>query len=196
MVTSLVMAPLAEGAERKRVDSDYTLLRRSPSSYVLGTAYHDWMVDVQQETSGAYQWGRVHGDLNTCLWVFAGALAGGGPVADTCDHDHRVIPESEFSSKIGGGTDDGEDVTLRRDPVACPSYDGFHVTGYGNVRPWQATTQATSSVKSEVALGATVKWRYVSRDGRWVMVHTPGQGKTDGQGVQSWLFLPRSCVPV
>ncbi len=63
------MQPPAQAAEQKRVDTDYTLLRRGPHSFVLGTAYDGWTVDVQQDAVESYRWGRVFGDLNECLSV-------------------------------------------------------------------------------------------------------------------------------
>jgi hypothetical protein len=195
LVTS-VMQPFAEAAERKQVTTDHTLLRRGPHSYVLGTAYRDWTVDVQQEALQGYRWGRVFGDLNMCLWVFQDAVAGNGSVAESCDSANRIMPDSQFSSAIGGGADDGADVAVSADPAACPTHDGAHIIGFGNVRPWQDATQASSPVNTLVGLGETVKWRYVSRDGQWVMVRAPQHGSTDGTGLQPWFFLPRSCVPV
>jgi hypothetical protein len=186
----------AQAAERKQVGTDYTLLRRGPHSYVLGTAYRGWNVDVQQAPSGGYWWGHVYGDLNTCLWIHQDAVTGGSSVAEACDSEHRVIPESQFASAIGGGSDDGADVAVTKDASACPTHDGSHVVGYGNVRPWQDAAQPSSQVNTLVPLGDTVKWRYVSRDGKWVMVRAPQHGDTNGQGLQPWFFLPRTCVPV
>ena len=57
-------------------DSDYTLLRRAPRSYVVGTAYRGWTVDVQGPADASYRWGRVFGNLNSCLWIYEGAITG------------------------------------------------------------------------------------------------------------------------
>ena len=43
--------------------------------------------------------------------------------------------------------------------------------------------------------GSIVKWRYVSRDGAYVMVRDPSTGATNGVGQQGWYFLPRGCFP-
>lgn len=49
---------------------------------------------------------------------------------------------------------------------------------------------------TSVAKGGSVLWRYVSRDGAFVMVRDPAAGSTDGVGIQSWFFVPRDCLPV
>ncbi|MBA3279596.1 MAG: hypothetical protein H0U22_12970 [Geodermatophilaceae bacterium] len=56
-------------------------------------------------------------------------------------------------------------------------------------------TRATAPIPTSVTFGATVRWRYVSRDGAFVMVRDPAAGSTDGVGIQSWYFLPRDCLP-
>src|SRR5680860_436609 len=89
-------APQAEAALRQSVTTDYTLLRRGPHSYVIGTAYRGWTVDIQGVASEGYRWGRVYGDLNACLWIYDGAVSGSTPTADACRHTDRIIPEWMF----------------------------------------------------------------------------------------------------
>jgi len=50
-------APPAEAALRKSVNTDYTLLRRAPRSYVIGTAYRGWTFDAHGAADAAYRWG-------------------------------------------------------------------------------------------------------------------------------------------
>jgi hypothetical protein len=56
-------------------------------------------------------------------------------------------------------------------------------------------TQASSLVRTSLVPGSIVKWRYVSRDGAYVMVRDPSRGSTNGVGQQGWYFLPRGCFP-
>ncbi|MET7859868.1 hypothetical protein ABZS81_22160 [Streptomyces sp. NPDC005318] len=184
----------AHAAVRKHVDTDYTLLRRAPASYVIGTAYRDWTADVHGDQQDGYRWARVYGNLNTCLWIYSGAVSGDAAQADSCS-DPVTMPVSEFTNgQIGGGTSDGATVTTTVGS-GCAMYDGSHITAYGNVRPWEVPTTATAPLNSQVAIGQTVLWRYVSRDGRYVMVRDPRSGGTDGTGLQSWYFIPRGCLP-
>ncbi|QNA77594.1 hypothetical protein C8250_042720 [Streptomyces sp. So13.3] len=184
----------AQAAVRKQVTSDYTLLRRAPASYVIGTAYRNWTVDVHGDQNNGYRWGRVYGDLNTCLWTYSGALSGTAPVADSCGAA-TTMPTSQFTNgQIGGGTSDGASVTTVAGS-GCQTWDGAHITGYGNVRPWNVPASASSPVNGQVAIGQTALWRYVSRDGKFVMIRDPRGGSTDGIGQQSWYFIPRGCLP-
>ncbi|MFD3762014.1 hypothetical protein [Streptomyces sp. NPDC058622] len=193
-VPLLVQGPSAEAAARKHVSADYTLLRRAPHSYVLGTAYRNWTVDVQGEQSGGYRWGRVHGDLNACLWTFAGAVAGSASAANSCG-SATTLPTSQFTNgQIGGSADDGATVaTVARS--GCGTWDGSHIRGYGNVQPWKVPSVASTPVNGRIAVGQTVLWRYVSRDGKWVMIRDPRADSTDGVGQQGWYFIPRGCLP-
>ena len=185
----------AEAALRKTVTSDYTLLRRAPRSYVIGTAYRDWTFDAQGEADAGYRWGRIFGDLNTCLWIYEGAIAGDGATSQSCSDTPGIMPVEEFTNgQIGGAADDGASVATVAG--ACATYDGVHLIGYGNVRPWLVPAVASAPVPTSVVAGASVLWRYVSRDGAYVMVRDPGAGSTDGIGIQSWFFLPRACLPV
>ena len=95
---TLSSPPEAQAAVRKNIDTDYTLLRRGPRSYVIGTAHRGWTVDVQGPANAGYRWGRVFGDLNMCLWTYEGATV-------------ATVPSA-----------------------GCDTYDGVHITAYGNVR--------------------------------------------------------------
>ncbi|MCZ4095237.1 hypothetical protein C8250_002665 [Streptomyces sp. So13.3] len=186
--------PSADAAVRKHVTTDYTLLRRAPHSYVIGTAYRNWTVDVHGDQNSGYRWGRIYGDVNSCLWIYSGAVAGDASSGDSCGAA-TSLPTSTFTNgQIGGSTDDGATVATVAG-ASCRTWDGSHITGYGNVRPWQATATPSSTVNGRVAIGQTVLWRYVSRDGKWVMIRDQRAGGTDGSGQQSWYFIPRSCLP-
>lgn len=186
--------PTAHAAVRKHVDTDYTLLRRAPASYVIGTAYRDWTADIHGDQQDGYRWTRVYGNLNKCLWIYSGAVSGDEAIAASCG-DPVTMPTSEFTNgQIGGGTSDGATVTTVAGS-GCATYDGSHITAYGNVRPWDVPATPSAPLNSQVAIGQTVLWRYVTRDGNYVMVRDPRAGGTDGTGLQSWYFIPRGCLP-
>ncbi len=144
--------------------------------------------------SGGYRWGRVYGDLNACLWTFSGAVAGSATAADGCG-TAATLPTSVFTNgQIGGSADDGATVaTVAR--AGCSTWDGSHIRGYGNVQPWKVPAVASSPLNGRIAVGQTVLWRYVSRDGKWVMIRDPRADSTDGVGQQGWYFIPRNCLP-
>lgn len=193
--TSGSSSSTAAAAVRKTVDSDYTLLRRGPRSYVVGTAYRGWTVDVQGPADASYRWGRIFGDLNRCLWIYEGAVTGDGSATESCSSSPEVMPTTDFTNgQIGGGSDDGASIGTVAG-AGCATYDGVHLIGYGNVRPWQVPALASAAVATTLVAGAPVNWRYVSRDGAFVMVRDPAGGSTDGVGIQAWFFLPRGCLP-
>jgi hypothetical protein len=115
-------------------------------------------------------------------------------VPDACRHPDRILPDADFSSAIYGGADDGADVFIVADAAVCPTWDGVHVVGYGNVRPWLARSAPTEPLQTQVSLGGQVKRRYLVRDGQFVMVRDPNLGAADGVGLQAWFFLPTACV--
>ena len=39
-----------------------------------------------------------------------------------------------------------------------------------------------------------MKWRYVTRDGKFVMVHATRYDPNDGREHQNWFFVQRSCL--
>ena len=188
------LAPQADAALRKNVTSDYTLLRRGPRSYVIGTAYRDWTVDVHGPQDAGYRWARVFGNLNSCLWIYAGAIEGSGATNDSCGAAAVMSTSTFTNGQISSGADDGSSVRTVAG-AGCATWDGVHITGYGNVRPWSVPTTATAAIPGRVAIGQTVLWRYVTRDGRFVMMRDPRAGGTDGVGQQGWYFLPRGCLP-
>lgn len=134
-VSSSSPTSTAEAALRKSVTSDYTLLRRGPRSYVIGTAYRGWTVDVQGNADSGYCWGRVFGDLNGCLWIYEGAVAGSGPATQSSSSTPQIWPTGLFTNgQIGGGSDDGASVATVAG-AGYATYDGVHLLGWGNVRP-------------------------------------------------------------
>ena len=185
----------ALAALRKTVSTDYTLLRRGPHSYVVGTGYRGWTVDVQQDASEGYRWGHIYGALNACLWIFQDAVTpGGAEVPAACRSDNRTLPDEAFLAERYGGQDDGAGIFVTVDANACPTWDGVHITGFGNVRPWQDATEPSEPLQTLVPLGGQVLRRYLTRDRRFVMVRDPQLGATDGVGLQSWFFVPASCL--
>lgn len=111
--------PTAHAAVRKHVDTDYTLLRRAPASYVIGTAYRDWTADIHGDQQDGYRWARVYGNLNKCLWIYSGAVSGDEAIAASCG-DPVTMQTSEFTNgQIGGGTSDGATVMTAASTRLC-----------------------------------------------------------------------------
>ena len=73
-----------------------------------------------------------------CLWTYEGAMSGSGSATQSCSSTPKIMPVSQFTNgQIGGCANDG--ATVATVPGAgCNTYDGVHITAYGNVRPWLA----------------------------------------------------------
>jgi hypothetical protein len=209
--------PATAGPVGKRVDSDYTLLRSASGSWVIGTAYRDWSVR-DEGGSGGYSWARVGGDLNRCLWISHGATTTnhgrvfgkpcGAPRASTGAEFKKLFTNGWIGSNKAGN--DGKPVLLR--PTGdCVVRDG-KIDGWGNVKPWRAKTDPTHRLTGALTVGSDgastsrgylVKARYITRDGRFVMVHATRYGRADGRfdpgshGLgQDWFFVQRSCLRI
>jgi hypothetical protein len=183
--------------ERKQVITDYTLVRNGPHQLVIATAYRGDTVDVQQEQSGGYRWGRVHGGIDICAWTFGGALSQGPATQDACRHDPPRSVEGFTNGQIGSNPAGNDGAPAQFTPTApgCNTYPDGSVPGYGNVKPWLVPAQPADQL-ANVSLTAAdrVLWRYVSADGGWVMVRVPKFGSTDGAGTQGWMFIQRACL--
>lgn len=186
----------AGAGERKTVNTDYTLVRSDPHAYVVGIAFRGDTVDVQQEESGGYRWGSVY-RLGICAWTSSSALAQGGSTSDVCRHDAPRSVDGFTNGQVGSNPagNDGAPATFTPTGAGCQVQADGTIPGYGNVRPWLNPAQPADQL-SGVSLAAadTVRWRYVSADGGWVMVHVPKYGDTDGTGTPSWFFVQRGCV--
>jgi hypothetical protein len=205
---SLVSTGVATaGPASTKVDSDYTLLRSAPASWVIGTAYRDWSAR-DEGVPGTYAWARVGGDLHRCVWIYRDATTPGGrDVAGSCgaprqhtdDEFKRLFTNGMIGSNKAGN--DGAPALLRPHGD-CAVHNG-KVDGWGNVKPWLATTEPTRRLREALTVGVDgtstsnghpVKWRYVTRDGKFVMVHATRYDPNEGRGHQNWFFVQRSCL--
>ncbi|CAN5274206.1 hypothetical protein BH24ACT12_BH24ACT12_05090 [soil metagenome] len=67
----------------------------------------------------------MFGDVNSCLWIYEGAVAGSGATNDSCGAA-RIMPVSEFTNgQVGGSDIDGATVATVAGP-GCTTYDGVH----------------------------------------------------------------------
>ncbi|HEY0487094.1 MAG TPA: hypothetical protein VGD72_12685 [Mycobacteriales bacterium] len=170
----------------------------APNSYVIGNAYPGWSMFVQGPRQFAkgpgnprgayYRWGFLGGNLRRCAWIEDGNTTGGTTVADRCGSPQQ-IDTPYFLRTFTDGTKnnnagDGSRTHMNRGAAGCTSH-----TAFGNVSPWAVPARPADPV-SDVPDGKALLWRYVSRDGRWVMVRDPAPTA----GKPNWYFVPRGCV--
>ncbi len=175
----------------------------APNSYVIGNAYPGWTDIVQgagQESAGPgnengadYRWGYIYGEnFDACAWldnrVVTATTAKHG--ANDCP-DPQEINTPHFLAMYTDGihnqlAGDGSITHMNYAGSGCSDHDG-----YGNVEPWRVPATPANS-RGAVPDGHELRWRYVSRDGHWVLVRDP----TAASGEPNWYFVHRGCVSV
>jgi hypothetical protein len=174
----------------------------APNSFVIGNAYPGWTDDVQggpqfskgpgNPNGAAYRWGYLFGEnFDHCAWVddrSVSAVASKG--GSRCGAPQEIDTPRFFATYTNGEHNelagDGSDTTMRYEGSGCTDRNG-----YGNVAPWRVPATPANRV-GEVPNGKLLKWRYVTRDGKWVLVRDPAPPRDQ----PNWYFVHRGCVSV
>jgi hypothetical protein len=175
----------------------------APNSFVIGNAYPGWTDVIQgpaQFSSGpgnpngaSYRWGYIYGEgFDRCAWVDDNSI---DPTTTTHGTNLCGNPQEINTSMFLATYTDGIHNQLAGDgSVTYMHYAGSGCTdfnGYGNVEPWRVPATPHNS-RGVVPNGHELKWRYVSHDGKWVLVRDP----TAPAGTPNWYFVHRGCVSV
>ena len=223
----LATLPAPAQAETPRVQvasgTDATI-RNGPaavgSGYVIGNALTDrfghhgvTFDEVPTADHNGFRYGMIHGNFRFCAWLSKDAT--------TRDHGHtaaphcpggasgRTLPVQKFMFRAPDGRPlrncepgtcgDGSPVAVQ--PARCAAQYPGGVPVYGNVLPWRPTSAPHDRYATITAPSYKVLWRYVSRDGTWVMVrdgHPDGSAARQNAGFHAedsnWFFVPRACV--
>ncbi len=75
---------------------------------------------------------------------------------------------------------------MQYDGAGCEDTDA-----YGNVEPWRSAATPGNLI-GEVPDGKELRWRYVTHDGKWVLVRDPAPAANQ----PNWYFVHRGCVSV
>ncbi|HEY1556731.1 MAG TPA: hypothetical protein VGF94_17970 [Kofleriaceae bacterium] len=175
----------------------------APNSYVIGNAYPGWTDVIQgdpqvsagpgNEGGASYRWGYLVGEgFDRCAWIENGAVD-----ATTTHHGAndcgapRQIDTPLFMATFTDGihnhlAGDGSVTHMNYDGSGCTTK-----TGYGNVEPWRAPATPHNSLGA-IPDGKELRWRYVTRDGDWVLVRDPAPEPNQ----PNWYFVHRGCVSV
>ena len=190
-----------QAATRKTVESLYSI-SYAPNSFVIGNAYAGWHIDAQgtpQFSKGPgnpngtyYRWGFLYGEnFDHCAWIGNGTLeAGGAPESGRCGR-RQEIDTPYFEATYTNGmrnskAGDGSLTYMHYAGSGCADHGG-----YGNVAPWKVPATPANPT-GVVPDGRALYWRYVSKDGAWVMVHDPVNNGS--KTVPNWYFVHRGCV--
>ena len=192
----------ATGTARYQIDTtDWANVRGIKQSFTVGLGHDNWGMDVAFDHPGTdsnWYYGYIDGSsttpINRCLWIGTPSLdpASNAPTRD-CTSTADLQPRDYMSAWNGntpgvncGETQcDGTNVTINS--AACPS--GAPV--FANTQPWQGANGTVGDGLYVIPPNATVKWRYMTRDYRAVMMRYTGYRN----GVsQDWGFIPAVCL--
>ncbi len=170
----------------------YATIANVAGGLAIGNCPDNEEVDVEDYGSGGksgYAYGAYFVNLGACAWV-------------------KVSEELSKSKSGNQGHCSGgigfEYGTFYSQINSESAEDGYYVVNrtaceeFANVRPWSSETPTSSAIrtvpayeKGTVSGVPALKWRYVTRNGKWVMVRDT---RIEG-GSGNWVFVPRSCLP-
>lgn len=198
LLAALIVWPgtSAQAAKYETIKSGFVAqISYAPNSYIIGNAYPGWTDVIQgpgQFASGpgnpngaSYRWGYLFGPrFDSCGWIEDGQATATSDTYNRCGSPQQ-IDTAHFRATYTNGTispnaGDGN-ATTRTGDSGCD-------TGYGNVEPWRVP--ATPGNARSLAAGDSLLWRYISRDGNWVMV----RDRVASAGNPNWFFVPRHCI--
>jgi hypothetical protein len=211
-----VQAAPGEAATRGTVAGtvDATIRNAPPgigAGYVIGNALTErgsraGVTFEQLSAKGEFRYGKVYGNVDFCAWISTHVkLAGTAPVrSPSCPGGSagRALLFKQFSNGLRncepGQCKGGSYAKVEPSKCARTYPDG--VPAFGNVLPWLPKAKPHDRY-ARFTKPYEVHWRYVSRDGDWVMVQDKhartGPARTAvgfDKWASDWYFVPRACV--
>jgi hypothetical protein len=179
-------------------------IRRNKQSYVLGNARNGWHFAKQKENEkGApADLGTIGSGYKGCGWIYADHIGNKniGNEPSACEHTPGSKNESfepkpsAFSSSLDcKACNEGHLVKLEHGTPVCLNVSPLNKpesSTCDDVNPAKPELEPTKT-EQEGKTAPQVKWRYVTREGRWVLVQIPSLGIAEG----SWAFIERSALP-
>jgi hypothetical protein len=179
-----------------------TTISYAPNSFVIGNAYPRWTDEVQgtpqfsagpgNENGAAYRWGYLFGEnFDHCAWLNNNDVAGGVHEAGARCGSPQQIDTPHFLATFTNGehnqlAGDGSVTNMHYAGDGCTTQ-----TAYGNVEPWRVPATPANAIGT-IPNGKELRWRYVTRDGKWVLVRDPAPAPNQ----PNWYFVHRGCVSV
>lgn len=179
-------------------------IRRNKQSYVIGNARNGWHFAKQEEheSGGAADLGTIGSGYKGCGWVYADHIGSKniGNEPSTCEHTPGSKngsfepPPSAFSSSLDcKSCGEGHSVKLEHGTPVCLNVSPLSKPESSSCNDVDPAKPELEPIKTEQE-GKTapqVDWRYVTREGRWVLVDIPSLGIAEGR----WAFIQRSALP-
>jgi hypothetical protein len=193
---------MATGLGRYQIDTtDWANVRGIKGSFTVGLGHDNWGMDVAFDHPGTDQnwyYGYIGGGaLERCLWIGTPSL---DPASNTPTRNCTSTPDlqpRDYMAAYNGNRPgincsnsqcDGTSVALNF--TACPQ----GVPVFANMQPWQGLNGLVTGPLYAILPTASVKsvrWRYLTRDTRGIMMRYTG----DRSGVaQDWGFIPSKCI--
>lgn len=202
-VLSGSMGLMASGLGRYQIaTTDWANVRGIKQSFTVGLAHDNWGMDVAFGHPGTDQnwyYGHIDGGgaLERCLWIGTPSL---DPANNAPTHNYTHTPDLQPRDYmivwngnrpgINCGATKCDGTPLALNFAACPQ----GVPVFANVQPWQGGNGQVSGplyAISPTAVVKSVRWRYLTKDLRAIMMRYTG----DRSGVaQDWGFIPSQCV--
>ena len=189
---------------RIRVKGLWTTARLRPRSFVVGNVKDGWTLDRVGEAAAGYVFGTIRGAFQGCGWIrsdFAsGPYAQNGTSNCTNLGDVGLPKLATIALQSNPLRTTGSDTKLKPTQV-----NGVKFCAY--ITPWPGVTnrghQCGGAYKkitfAQVSApgGYHVKWRYVTLDGKWVLVQdSDADHHNDGYATVNWWFVRRSAFDV
>jgi len=171
----------------------YSTIANVAGGLAIGNCPSNEEFDVEDygyggEKSG-YFYGGYFANLGACAWA---------KVSEVLNKE-----KSGNTGHCSGGIG-YEYGTFYKEINSNSAQDGFYVVNrvaceeYANVRPWGNDTAVgpirnvpAYTAESDGAVNPALKWRYVTNNGKYVMVRDTRIGGGEG----NWVFVERSCLP-
>lgn len=165
-------------------------LRNQPWGYVIGNCIQGMPFDYSRpNTNGDQLDGYGYGNYRACGWAASSGTFNylNTGITNNCTTSKAVDTFMSEWDGYGGQTRGGY-------PVGTKS--GSSCQEFQNAQPWNTTTGASGTDGTGRYIGGAgqttqVNWRYVSKDGNWVMIDDPAAGAA---GKPDWVFVAKACL--
>jgi YD repeat-containing protein len=186
-----------------RVKGLWTTARLRPRSYVVGNVKDGWTLDRVGDDAAGYAFGTIRGAFQGCGWIQAtydGPYAHNGTSNCTNLGDIGLPKLATIAQQVNPLRTSGSDTVLKSNQA-----NGVKFCAY--INPWPGVTgsghqcggvyKKVTFAQLSASGGYHVGWRYVTLDGKWVLVQdSDAAHHNDGYATINWWFVRRSAFNV
>lgn len=174
--------------------SGWSEIAGGPNTYIVGNCRDGWQLARTFKSDviagRTYEGGYINGDFNACGWL----LTTDDVAVNTTDH-HTICADSTprdpatyislVDCKSGESCSGDPDLSgWRGTPVVATCQ------AWANARPFSANGATHLDAAQWITPQSTVGWRYVTADGRMVLIHDFSHPANQ----PPWVFVDRGCL--